>query len=196
MPQVILFLVLLTAYGAALQPNSQQPLTGSIAPSEIQPYPLGLYDSNKQWPDQYACTTGHVRAFSNRANGQYISALLTFKYPSIKYKYCWLEFNPPAPLKGDGRVMVRPFSPALPCPAPSSIVRGDPLGFLVIPAKGGNATWEDRSGNTLNWPMRSKCPEQAGTTQGIEIVPPQGVDFDLVWSQKSKGEGVRLMYSN
>ena len=200
-PFLLLPLLLLATIASALVPSpQQQPFIGAIGPLEIKASVVGLRDSNKQWPNQPISCTGQVGRISyKKSNGQIISTLLTFKFPTTQYKYCWLEFNAPAAATSNFRAGVFTTNPALTCPATGSISRENSLGFWRIPSgKPGKASWEEPSTEYLNRPMQSRCPTvQKGVVQlqGIEVVPPIGEDFDLVWTQTG-AEGVRLLYSN
>lgn len=170
----------------------------SIAPSEIQPYTVGVHDGYTGWPPlPNACTTPRARVYKKSSDAHPLSTLLTFRYPTTQYKYCWLEFNAPAGVTGSGKVQVFTTSKPLTCPtSDTSSFRDQYIGSWVIPKNAGNATWTEVAGETLNRPLRSKCPKVGSTVgiQGIEVVP-AGEEVDLWWYQLNK-EGVRLLYSN
>ncbi|KAK0620134.1 hypothetical protein B0T14DRAFT_496729 [Immersiella caudata] len=177
--------------------STQIPLA-LTAPIEAQAYPVGVHDGYTGWPPlPNACTTPRARVYKRSSDPHPLSTLLTFRYPTTQYKYCWLEFNAPAGVTGSGRVQVFTTSKALSCPtSDTSSFRDQYIGSWVVPTRGGNSTWTEVAGEYLNRPMRSSCPKATnpGGTQGIEVVP-AGEEIDLWWTQLGR-EGVRLLYSN
>jgi hypothetical protein len=188
--------LLLLAAVTSASPTHQIPLIVTT-PFEIQPYPVGIHDGYNGWPPlPNACTTPRARVYKKSTDPHPLSTLLTFRYPNTNYKYCWFEFNAPSGVTGSRKVQVFTTSKALYCPSPeTSSFRDQYIGTWEIPKNGGNSTWTEVAGETLNRPLRSRCPTgNPGGILGIEVVP-AGEEIDLWWSQVSR-QGVRLLYTD
>jgi len=196
--RIIPLLLLTTSITASpYSPPPQFPLANT-APYETQPYPVGIHDSYNGWPPlPNACTTPQARVYKSSSDPHPLSTLLTFRFPTTQYKYCWLEFNAPSGVTGSAKVQVFTTSKALSCPtSDTSSFRDQYIGTYLIPKNGGNGTWTEVAGEYLNRPLRSRCPSATSPagSQGIEIVP-AGEEIDLWWTQLNR-EGVRLLYAN
>ncbi|KAK1758028.1 hypothetical protein QBC47DRAFT_373583 [Echria macrotheca] len=198
MARFIHFITLLfAAYTVSLGLDNQVPLTGPIAAGESQPIAVGTRSRNLS--PELACTGKQAKFSIQNSREVVVSTLLTFQYPARKFKYCWLEFTAPAVLKAGADAIVGTTDSTLICNDPKNIPAvgaWTPIGVWKLSTSGGNATWQDPSGEILNRPMRSKCPDQPGKLQGVEIKPREGTgDYSLSWLQEGK-LGVRLVFSD